>query len=125
MWQRSEKYVALMSSPISISVNTAQVERRRRSRTLTSARSAFETVRLDRLHRLAQSIQTLQSLGNDKSQKELESLRRSAKEWKSPQTEQAGDESQVRDQLTALGARPWQAELTAPVLVEAIASGPV
>ena len=41
------------------------------------------------------------------------------------ENEQAGSQSQVMDQLTALGARPWQAELTAPVLVEALRSVPV
>ena len=41
------------------------------------------------------------------------------------ENEQAGSQSQVMDQLTALGARPWQAELTAPVLAEALRSVPV
>ena len=41
------------------------------------------------------------------------------------ENEQTGDEAQVREQLSALGARPWQAELTAPVLVQAIRSLPL
>jgi ribonuclease D len=44
--------------------------------------------------------------------------------WSPPATPPAADADTVAAALTALGARPWQAELAAPLLAEALLAVP-